>query len=183
VLRVGLRSASNDLDANSNAVFRVNGRRILIRGGGWAPDLLQRMDPRRHRRMLRLTRDLGLNAIRLEGKLQDDDLFEQCDAMGIMVLPGICCCDAWQSWDVWTPNTHQVAAASLRSQVKRLRRFPSVVTFLYSSDELPPPEVERAYLQIFQSERWQTGLISSAGYKHSPLTGYSGELLTYLYHL
>ena len=141
VVPVGLRSASNDLDANNNVVFRVNGRKILIRGGGWAPDLLQRMSPQRHGRMLRLTRDLGLNAIRLEGKLQDDDLFEQCDALGIMVLPGLCCCDAWQTWDVWTPNTHRVAADSLRSQAKRLRRFPSVVTFLYSSDELPPPDV------------------------------------------
>eukprot|EP01045_Picozoa_sp_COSAG04_P051890 COSAG04_NODE_21824_length_366_cov_4.146067_2_plen_45_part_01 len=43
---------------------------------------------------------------------------------------------------------------SLRSQVKRLRRFPSVVTFLYSSDQLPPPEVEQAYLDVFHSERW-----------------------------
>jgi hypothetical protein len=49
---------------------------------------------------------------------------------GIVVLPGICCCDAWQSWDVWTNSTAAVAVASLRSQVKRLRRFPSVVTFL-----------------------------------------------------
>ena len=51
---------------------------------------------------------------------------------------------------------------SLRSQVKRLRRFPSVVTFLYSSDQLPPPEVEQAYLDVFRSERWAVGLINSA---------------------
>ena len=51
---------------------------------------------------------------------------------------------------------------SLRSQVKRLRRFPSVVTFLYSSDQLPPPEVEQAYLDVFHSERWAVGLINSA---------------------
>ena len=40
---VGLRSASNVLDGNHNAIFRVNGKRILIRGGGYAPDLLLRM--------------------------------------------------------------------------------------------------------------------------------------------
>ena len=56
----------------------------------------------------------------------------------------------------------QVAVESLRSQVKRLRRFPSVVTFLYSSDQLPPPEVEQAYLDVFHSERWAVGLINSA---------------------
>ena len=75
---------------------------------------------------------------------------------------GICCCDAWQSWSVWTNHTMQVAVESLRSQVKRLRRFPSVVTFLYSSDQLPPPEVEQAYLDVFHSERWAVGLINSA---------------------
>jgi exo-1,4-beta-D-glucosaminidase len=79
---VGLRSASNSLDANNNAVFRVNGQRLLVRGGGYAPDLLQRMSQQRTRREMAITRDLGLNAIRLEGKLQDDDLFEQCDEMG-----------------------------------------------------------------------------------------------------
>ena len=106
--------------------------------------------------------------------MQDDDLFEQCDALGIMVLPGICCCDAWQSWDVWTDATHKLAAESLRSQVKRLRRFPSMTTFLYSSDQLPPPEVEQSYIDVFQTERWQTGLISTASYLNSTLTGVSG---------
>jgi hypothetical protein len=105
---------------------------------------------------------------------QDDDLFEQCDALGILVLPGICCCDAWQSWDVWTDATHKLAAESLRSQVKRLRRFPSMTTFLYSSDQMPPPDVEQSYLEVFKTERWQTGLISSASYLNSTLTGVSG---------
>ena len=52
-------------------VVRVNRQRILVRGGGWSPDLLLRATPQRSRRQLLLTRDLGLNAIRLEGKLQD----------------------------------------------------------------------------------------------------------------
>lgn len=51
---------------------------------------------------------------------------------------------------------------SLRSQIKRLRRFPSIATFLYSSDQLPPPNVEQAYLDVFHAERWSVGLISTA---------------------
>ena len=38
---MGLRTASNDIDANGNALFKVNGKKILVRGGGYAPDLLQ----------------------------------------------------------------------------------------------------------------------------------------------
>ena len=41
VTAVGLREATNDLDENNNARFVVNGKQILIRGGGFAPDLLQ----------------------------------------------------------------------------------------------------------------------------------------------
>jgi exo-1,4-beta-D-glucosaminidase len=70
VATVGLRDARVENDANDNAVFYVNGRRIFVRGGGWAPDLLQRMTVSRHAQELRLARDLGLNLIRLEGKLQ-----------------------------------------------------------------------------------------------------------------
>jgi exo-1,4-beta-D-glucosaminidase len=62
----------------------------------------------------------------------------------------------------------------MRSQVKRLRRFPSIVSFLYSSDALPPPDVEQAYLDVFKSENWQTGLISSASWRLSTLTNWSG---------
>jgi exo-1,4-beta-D-glucosaminidase len=75
--RVGLRQVTKTIDENRNALFRVNGKRILIRGGGWAPDLLQRMTPERHAQELAYVRHLGLNAVRLEGKLQDDDLFQQ----------------------------------------------------------------------------------------------------------
>lgn len=75
--RVGLREVTKTIDANENAEFRVNGKRILIRGGGWAPDLLQRMTPERHAQELAYVRHLGLNAVRLEGKLQDDALFSQ----------------------------------------------------------------------------------------------------------
>ena len=38
------------------------------------------------------------NAIRFEGKLQDDALFDRMDEMG---LPGLPCCDAWQQGAGW----------------------------------------------------------------------------------
>ena len=171
---VGLREITGLNDANNNLVVRVNGQRILIRGGGWGPDLLQRNTPQRNARQLLLTRDLGLNAIRLEGKLQDDDLFAQASAMGILMLPGICCCDAWQQWDLWTNATAATASQSMASQLKRLRMHASVASFIYSSDELPPPHVEQMYLDVFAEERWAVGKVSSASDRTSTLTGHSG---------
>lgn len=42
----------------------------------------------------------------------------------------------------------------MRDQVKRLRIHASIVGFLYSSDELPPPSVEKEFLEVFNDERW-----------------------------
>ena len=61
---------------------------------------------------LRLTRDLGLNAIRLEGKFEADEFFERASALGLLIIPGICCCDAWQQWDVWTDHTLALASTT-----------------------------------------------------------------------
>ena len=171
---VGLREANVSLDANANAVLWINGQRLFVLGGGWAPDLLQRVTHRRNAQQLHLARDLGLNTIRLEGKFQDDDFFAQASALGLIVLPGLCCCDAWQNWEVWTNHTYAVAMASMSDQVKRLRAHASVAAFLYSSDQLPPPHVEAGYLRVFKEQRWANGLIASAADTTSTLTGPSG---------
>jgi exo-1,4-beta-D-glucosaminidase len=118
VSAVGLRDVQKELE-QGNALFSVNGHRILIRGGGWAPDLLLRATPERTAAELGYVLDLGLNTVRLEGKFQEDDLFEQADRLGILMLPGICCCDAWQQWEYWGKEQHMVASHSVRSQVRR----------------------------------------------------------------
>jgi exo-1,4-beta-D-glucosaminidase len=115
---VGLREMNVTNDRNGNAVVRVNRKQILVRGGGWAPDLLQRSTDWRLAQELRLARDLGLNTIRLEGKLQDDELFEQASALGLLIIPGLCCCDAWQLWPMWSKDTFAVAMDSVRDQGK-----------------------------------------------------------------
>jgi hypothetical protein len=42
-----------------------------------------------------------------------------------------------------------VAAASLRDQLTLLRSHPSLLAFMLSSDELPPPDVEAMYVSPF----------------------------------
>jgi len=41
---------------------------------------------------------MGLNTIRLEGRIDRDELFDKTDEMGILVMPGWTCCDAWEKW-------------------------------------------------------------------------------------
>ncbi len=56
-----------------------------------------------------------------------------------------CCCDAWQHWKWWQEEQYSVASASLRDQFLLLSSHPSVLAFMLSSDELPPPDVEAMY--------------------------------------
>ena len=170
----GIREITSELTAEGNRLFRVNGKRILIRGGGWSQDMLLRSDEARLRDQFRLVRDLHLNTIRLEGKLDTDAFFNLADQQGILVLLGWCCCDHWEHWKDWTPDDLTIATASLRAQMLRLRQHPSLLVWLNGSDNPPPAQVERAYLQVEAETHWPNPILSSASGTTTDVTGESG---------
>jgi len=90
------------------------------------------------------------------------------------MIPGWCCCDAWQNWNRWGTEQHTVAQESTRSQVKRLRIYASALSFWYSSDELPPSTVENEFLAVFKAEQWPNTLLASASELTSSVTGPTG---------
>jgi len=59
-------------------------------------DLFLRYSPERLSAAIAYTRDMGLNTIRLEGKMEPDEFYDLADEAGLLVMPGWCCCDAWQ---------------------------------------------------------------------------------------
>ena len=46
----------------------------------------------------------------------------------------------------WDQEDELVAAESLRDQLRRLPRHASVIDWMYGSDNPPPPEIEKMYL-------------------------------------
>jgi exo-1,4-beta-D-glucosaminidase len=174
----GFREISSELTVNGSRLFRVNGKPILIRGAGWSQDMLLRSDPSRLRDQFRLMRDMNLNTIRLEGKLETDEFFHLADEQGILVMLGWCCCDHWEHWKDWTPEDLTIATASLRAQMLRLRHHASLLVWLNGSDNPPPPDVERAYLQVESETHWPNPVLSSASQAPTPVTGESGVKMT-----
>ena len=75
----GIREVTSQYMPNGARRFLINGRPILIRGGGWASDMLLRPVPQRVDDQLMYVRDMGLNAVRLEGKLESDHFFDEAD--------------------------------------------------------------------------------------------------------
>ncbi len=174
----GFREITSELTANGSRLFRVNGKPILIRGGGWSQDMLLRPDDNRLRDQFRLVRDLNLNTIRLEGKLETDEFFHLADQQGILVMAGWCCCDHWERWKDWTPEDLTIATASLRAQMLRLRHHASLLVWLNGSDNPPPADVERAYLAAESETHWPNPVLSSANSIPSGITGESGVKMT-----
>ena len=175
VVRFGVQQMTSELTAEGHRLFRVNGRPILVRGGGWASDMLFRPASReRLEAELRYTREMGLNTIRLEGKLESDLFYDLADEYGILVMPGWCCCDQWERWDEWDDEDHRVGPASLRDQAVRLRNHPSVLVWLNGSDFPPPAAVERAYLDVLAEVEWSKPILSNATDEPGPVSGPSG---------
>ena len=174
----GIREITSELTANGSRLFRINGKPILIRGAGWSQDMLLRTDDNRLRSQFDLVQDMNLNTIRLEGKLETEEIFRLADERGILVMLGWCCCDHWEHWKDWTPQDLTIATASLRSQMLRLRHHASLLVWLNGSDNPPVPEVEKAYLQVESETHWPNPILSSATQAPTTVTGESGVKMT-----
>jgi exo-1,4-beta-D-glucosaminidase len=170
----GIRQITSQLDARQHRLYSINGKPLMIRGAGWAPDLFLRAPRQRLEAEMAYVRHMNLNAIRLEGKMEDDTFFDIADRMGLLVMPGWCCCDAWQHWTAWDSEQYHVAIESMRSQLRRLRIHASVLVFMYSSDDMPPERVELEYLMVAKQEHWPNPLLSSASDLTSSITGPTG---------
>ena len=173
----GIRQVTSEMD-NGHTLFKINGKPVLVRGGGWAPDLLLRSTPQNMETEFRYMRDLGLNTVRLEGKLETQAFYDLADKYGIFVMAGWCCCDMWERWNEWGNEQYKIAQASQRDQVRLLRNHPSMLVWLNGSDNPPIPSVESMYLRIEKEELWPNPTLSSASATPTTVTGQSGVKMT-----
>ena len=175
----GIRSVSSHLTPQGYAQFVINGRPLLIRGAGWAPDMFLRDDPARMEAEFSYVVNLGLNTLRSEGKLEDARFYDLADRNGILVLAGWECCDKWESWArtggaPWDAEDDKVAAASMASEARLLRNHPSVIGFMIGSDNAPPPALSKLYVDTLRAADWTLPIISAAVPQGTPETGPSG---------
>ena len=174
----GVREVTSELTDRGYRLFKVNGRKLLIRGAAWAPDMFLRYSPERVDADLAYVKDMGLNTVRLEGRIDHEEFFDKADRLGILLMPGWTCCDAWERWKSWKPEQHKIAGDSLRDQIRILRNHPSVFVWLYGSDGPPPADVETMYLGILKELDWANPSLSSAAAVATKVTGKSGVKMT-----
>lgn len=175
----GIRSVSSSLTKQGYRQFLINGKPLLIRGGGWAPDMFLRDDPARMEAEFSYVLNLGLNTIRSEGKLENQRFYDLADQKGILVLAGWECCDKWESaaktgGSPWTAADLKVAQNSMASEARLLRNHPSVIGFYIGSDNAPPPPIAKMYVDTLRAEDWSLPIISAAADQGTDETGPSG---------
>jgi exo-1,4-beta-D-glucosaminidase len=103
---------------------------------------------------------MGLNAIRFEGTLGYEDLYDLADKAGVMLMSGFVCCSAWEN-DSWTAEQEQVAHASLDSQMRNLRAHASPFLWAFGSDcPVSAPHLAQ-YKAIASSLHWQNPTLDS----------------------
>ncbi len=173
-IRFGIRQITAEFNPGGHLGFKVNGKNVLIRGAGYTPEMLLRSTPERQEDEIRYVKDMNLNTIRLEGKLEDEHFLSSCDEQGILVLAGWCCCDHWERWKNWKEEDFTVSAESLKDQIHRLRRHASLLAWMNGSDNPPPSKVEQMYIQILHDLAWPNPFVSSATGKKAEFSGASG---------
>ena len=149
----GVRQVTANKNSSGGRSYTINGRPLLIKGGGYSPDLFLRWNEQYAADKLAYVKDLGLNTVRLEGHIEPDEFFDLADRMGVLTLPGWECCDKWEGQvngdekgDPWTAADYPVAKASMTAEAERLRDHPSVISFLIGSDFAPDATIEKNYL-------------------------------------
>lgn len=163
----GVRRLESSLTPQGYRAFTINGQPLLIRGGGWAPDMFLRDDPARMEAEFSYVVNLGINTIRSEGKLENDRFYDLADQHGILILAGWECCDKWEAaaktgGEPWNDADMRVAQASMASEARLLRNHPSVIGFYIGSDHPPPPALAKMYVDTLRAEDWSLPIISAA---------------------
>jgi exo-1,4-beta-D-glucosaminidase len=154
--------------------FKINNQPIMMKGAGWAPDMLVKRDPAKINAIFQMIEDMGMNMLRFEGKMEDQTFYDRADKDGILLMAGWVCCSQWEQWSKWTAENQSVANSSLDTQMRALRNHPSAFLWMNSSDLVPPAANEQQEVNIEKADNWPNPVVTDANYNTSTVTGLNG---------
>ncbi|EFX01549.1 glycoside hydrolase family 2 [Grosmannia clavigera kw1407] len=185
----GFRQVTAEVGSSGDILFEINRRPFQVLGAGLNPDLFLRWDEARFTNEALYALDMGLNTLRLEGKLEQPELYAVADRLGIMVLAGWECCDKWETWShnnnleqpviAWTDADYATANASMRHEAAMMQAHPSMLCFMIGSDYWPDDRATALYMARLADAGWQAPVVSSGARIGFPLAlGPAGMKMT-----
>jgi exo-1,4-beta-D-glucosaminidase len=198
-VRFGIRAIDTYLNEQGARGYKINGRKVLIKGAGWVDDLFLRDDTRRNRAQIRYVKEMNLNFLRFEGFWgTSQKIYDLCDENGILLMAGWSCQWEWPDYlglDMEvpeedqnipinegvgkygvkiTPEQEQLLSDMFRDQVLWLRNHPSIFVWAVGSDAMPKPSLEKKYFETLDRYDQSRSLLVSAGDFTSELSGVTG---------
>ena len=197
--RFGIRKIETYLNDSGVRGYKVNGRPVLIKSGGWVDDLFLRYMPDRDAAQIRYVKEMNMNSVRLEGVWGNNQhLYDLCDENGILMMVGWSCQWEWPDYlgldmkvaeedqnipinegvDLYsvkyTPEEEHLLSEYFKDQVLWLRNHPSIFTWAVGSDAMPKPSLEKKYRATLEKYDPTRPLLVSAGEFTSEVSGPSG---------
>lgn len=182
--RFGIREVRDYVTPEGYRGYMVNGKKILLRGGGWADELLLRENKTNLEAQIAYTKAMNLNTIRLEGFWGSSQrLYDLADENGLFIMAGFSCqwewtdylgkaCDDFGGFKSEADMT--LATNYLHDQVLWLRNHPSVLMWVVGSDKLPRPELEKKYDALLSQIDPTRPILKTCGDAASDVSGPSG---------
>ena len=95
----GIREISDYFNDGGHRGYKVNGHKVLIKGGGSVDDLMLADTYESIEAKIKYTKHMNLNTIRLEGFWgKDHTIYDLCDQNGIMIMIGWSCHWEWEEY-------------------------------------------------------------------------------------
>jgi len=180
-IRFGIREVEDYINEQGHRGYKINGKKILIRGGGWVDNLLLADDNEKIEAQMKYVKHLNLNTIRLEGFWgSGQKLYDLADEYGILIMPGWSCQWEWEDYlgnkvdqfgGIITEEDMELITRSLEDQVKWLRNHPSIFVWVLASDMLPRPALEQKYRLMLDKTDPTRPALAACGLYDSEISG------------
>jgi exo-1,4-beta-D-glucosaminidase len=172
--RFGIREVEDYLLNDIHRGFKINGKKVLIKGGGWTDDIFLMDTEKSLEAQVKYVKHMNLNCIRLEGIWgKDHKLYDLCDENGILLMVGWSC--HWEHANhmgvevnerfgaVNQTEDIQHISKAWQDQVIWLRNHPSIFVWAVASDKVPKTELEKKYIEIFNKYDSTRPYLNSTG--------------------
>ncbi|MEA1876079.1 MAG: glycoside hydrolase family 2 TIM barrel-domain containing protein [Bacteroidota bacterium] len=156
----GIREVEDYINKDGHLGFKINGKKVLIKGAGWTDDLLLQDTHESLEDQISYVKQMNLNCIRLEGFWgKDHKLYDLCDQTGILMMVGWSC--HWEHEEylgkpvdplyggVTEADEIDLISRSWEEQILWLRNHPAIFVWNVGSDMVPHPDLERKYIETF----------------------------------
>ncbi len=155
-MRFGVREVEDFINEQGYRGYKINGKKILIKGAGWVDDMMLNDSDEKVIAQIKYARHMNLNTIRLEGFWgKNETLYNAADENGILIMLGWSCQWEWKGYCgreetkymcIDTPRDIELQTWAYNQQVKWLRNHPSIFVWILGSDKYPSPEVQTRLL-------------------------------------